>query len=116
MANATARYGSKLIIGTSSSGKSVTKILASEVSPVRSAAEMTTTASCTHRRLVKAPVRAVSTTNPPYSMSSSARARTGGGIVSPSALAVFKLTTSSNFVGCWTGRSAGLAPLRIFPA
>jgi len=38
-----------------------------------------------------------------------------GGIVSPSALAVFRLITSSNVVGCWTGRSGGLAPLRIFP-
>src|SRR5438093_5417210 len=36
------------------------------------------------------------------------------GIVSPSALAVLRLTTTSNFVGCSTGRSAGLAPLRIF--
>ncbi len=32
------------------------------------------------------------------------------------AFAVLRLTTSSNLVGCWTGRSAGLAPLRIFPA
>src|SRR6476660_4063102 len=35
------------------------------------------------------------------------------GIFSPSALAVLRLTTSSNLVGCSTGRSAGLAPLRI---
>src|SRR5262244_667339 len=48
-----------------------------------------------------------------YSMTSSARARIDGGIVRPSALAVFRLTTSSNVVGCWTGRSAGLAPFRI---
>ena len=34
-------------------------------------------------------------------------------IVSPSAFAVFRLITSSNFVGCSTGRSAGFAPLRI---
>ena len=31
----------------------------------------------------------------------------------PSALAVFMLITSSNLVGCSTGRSEGLAPLRI---
>ena len=31
----------------------------------------------------------------------------------PSALAVFKLITSSNLVGCSTGRSAGFAPLKI---
>src|SRR6516164_4245866 len=53
-------------------------------------------------------------TAPPHSMTSSARARIAGGTVRPSALAVLRLTTSSNVVGCWTGRSAGLAPLRIF--
>jgi len=52
---------------------------------------------------------------PPHSMTSSARARIAGGTVSPSALAVLRLTTSSNLVGCWTGKSAGFAPLRIFP-
>jgi hypothetical protein len=51
-----------------------------------------------------------------HSITWSARARSGSGIVRPSAFAVFRLMTSSNFVGCWTGRSAGLAPLRIFPA
>jgi hypothetical protein len=30
-------------------------------------------------------------------------------------LAALRLMISSNFVGCITGRSAGLAPLRIFP-
>ena len=44
-------------------------------------------------------------------MTSSAWARMDGGIVSPSAWAVLRLITSSNLVGCWTGRSAGLAPL-----
>ena len=44
---------------------------------------------------------------------SSARASTAGGIVRPSAFAVLRLITSSNLVGCSTGRSAGLAPLRI---
>src|SRR5215471_2959486 len=51
-----------------------------------------------------------------HSITSSARARIEGGIVSPSALAVLRLTTSSNVVGCWTGRSAGLAPFRMLPA
>ena len=46
-------------------------------------------------------------------MISSARTSTDGGIVRPSALAVFRLMTSSNLIGCWTGRSAGLAPFRI---
>jgi len=48
-----------------------------------------------------------------YSMIRSARPSTDCGIVSPSALAVFILITSSNFVGCSIGRSAGFAPLRI---
>ena len=48
-----------------------------------------------------------------YSITWSARSSTDCGIVSPSALAVLRLMTSSNFVGCSTGRSPGLAPLRI---
>ena len=43
----------------------------------------------------------------------SARIITTGGIVKPSALAVLRLITSSNLVGCSTGRSAGLVPFRI---
>ena len=35
------------------------------------------------------------------------------GIVSPRAFDVLRLMTSPNLVGCSTGRSAGLAPLRI---
>jgi hypothetical protein len=50
-----------------------------------------------------------------HSITSSARAKRDGGIVNPSALAVFRLMTSSTLVLCWIGRSAGLAPLRIFP-
>jgi hypothetical protein len=48
-----------------------------------------------------------------YSITSSARASTAGGIVRPSAFAVLRLITSSNLVGCWIGRSAGFAPLNI---
>ena len=48
-----------------------------------------------------------------YSMTWSARRSNVCGIVIPSAFAVFMLITSSNLVGCSTGRSAGLAPLRI---
>src|SRR5712692_9882687 len=48
-----------------------------------------------------------------YWMTSCARASTYGGMVSPSAFAALRLMTSSNFVGCSTGRSASLAPLRI---
>jgi hypothetical protein len=36
-----------------------------------------------------------------------------GGTVTPRALAVFMSITNSNFAGCSTGRSAGVAPLRI---
>jgi len=48
-----------------------------------------------------------------YSISSSARASREGGTVRPSTLATLTLTTSSNAVGCSTGRSAGFAPFRI---
>src|SRR5262249_31741916 len=50
---------------------------------------------------------------PPHSITSSARASSAGGTVRPSALAVLRLIASSNFVGCSTGSSAGLAPLKI---
>src|SRR5262245_55482722 len=46
----------------------------------------------------------------PHSMTPSARVSTAVGIVSPSAFAVVKLTTRSNFVGCSTGMSSGFAP------
>src|SRR5207247_4484488 len=45
-------------------------------------------------------------------ITSSARCSSDGGMVSPSALAVLRLITSSNLVGCSTGRSAGLTPFR----
>src|SRR5215468_1052749 len=48
-----------------------------------------------------------------YSITSSARASSDGGTVRPSALAVLRLITSSNLVGCSTGRSDGLAPSRF---
>jgi hypothetical protein len=47
-----------------------------------------------------------------YSITSSARARIDGATVRSSALAVFRLTTGSYFVGACTGRSAALSPLR----
>ena len=49
----------------------------------------------------------------PHSITSSARARSVGGIVMPSAFAVFRLITTSNVVGCSTGRSAGFVPFKI---
>jgi hypothetical protein len=45
-------------------------------------------------------------------ITSSAWKRRVGGIVSPRAWAVLRLMISSNFIGCNTGRSAGLAPFR----
>jgi hypothetical protein len=47
------------------------------------------------------------------SITSSARASKDCGTVRPSALAVVRLITSSNFVGRLTGKSAGFAPLRM---
>src|SRR5262249_2639399 len=51
-----------------------------------------------------------------HSITSSARNRNDSGIVRPSALAVVRLITRSNLVGCSTGMSAGLAPRRILSA
>src|SRR5262245_66041940 len=48
-----------------------------------------------------------------HSITSSARASSVGGTSRPSALAVFRLTTSSYLVGACTGRSAGFSPLRM---
>src|SRR5215468_9888671 len=48
-----------------------------------------------------------------YLITLSARSNKSAGIMRPICFAVFKLITSSNFVGCSTGRSAGFAPLRI---
>src|SRR5262245_16238803 len=50
-----------------------------------------------------------------HSITSSARASSVGGTVRPSDLAVLRLITSSNLVGCTTGRSAGFSPLRMRP-
>ena len=50
-----------------------------------------------------------------HSITSSARASSDAGTSSPSDLAVLRLMTSSNLVGCKTGRSAGFSPLRIRP-
>src|SRR5262249_43474216 len=50
-----------------------------------------------------------------HSITSSAATRSLSGTVSPSILAVRALMTSSNFVACTTGNSAGLAPLRRRP-
>jgi hypothetical protein len=51
-----------------------------------------------------------------HSITSSAVATSVCGTSSPSALAALRLIANSNLVGCITGRSAGLAPLRMRPA
>src|SRR5215471_1669238 len=48
-----------------------------------------------------------------YRITLSARYCTLGGIVRPICLAAFRLMTSSNFLGCSTGRSPGFAPFTI---
>jgi len=48
-----------------------------------------------------------------HSMSLSALIRNDSGIMRPNALAALLLITNSKVVGCSTGRSAGLAPLKI---
>src|SRR5262249_30396375 len=50
-----------------------------------------------------------------YSMTSVARKWKEGGNSIPSSLAVLRLITKSNLVGCSTGRSAGFSPLRMRP-
>src|SRR5262249_61298726 len=50
-----------------------------------------------------------------YSITSSAVASTFGGMVRPSALAVFRLMINSYLVDCTTGRSPGFSPLRMRP-
>src|SRR5262249_48217161 len=48
-----------------------------------------------------------------HSITSSARCCKNKGTSTPMALAVWRLITSSNFVGCSTGRSAGFVPCKI---
>ena len=50
-----------------------------------------------------------------HSITSSAMASSDGGTVMPSILAVSTLITSSNLLAWTTGRSVGLAPLRMRP-
>src|SRR3981081_915984 len=52
----------------------------------------------------------------PYSITSSARASSVGGMSSLSVCTVLRLLTSSYFVGCITGRFAGFSPFWIRPA
>ena len=66
------------------------------------------------RQVRKVPLATISAAQTAaYSITSLAKASNVGGIVSPSAFAVFMLITSSNLVACSTGKSAGLAPFSI---
>jgi hypothetical protein len=53
--------------------------------------------------------------SPVHSITSSASASSLSGTVRPSAFAVLRLITSSNLVGCTTGKSAGFSPLSTRP-
>jgi hypothetical protein len=48
-----------------------------------------------------------------YSITSSASCCIDSGTERPGAFAVLRLMASSNLVGCCTGRSAGLLPMRM---
>src|SRR5262249_17428999 len=52
---------------------------------------------------------------PLHSITSSASACKTGGTAIPSILAVLRLRTNSNLVGCTTGKLAGFSPLMILP-
>src|SRR4029453_11935717 len=67
---------------------------------------------CFWPRLVVPSSFAAPLPTPIYWITLSAWKRRVGGIVRPRACAVLRLITSSNLVGCSTGRSAGLAPFR----
>jgi hypothetical protein len=51
----------------------------------------------------------------PFELTRSPRRPWRGAMARPSAFAVLRLTTISNFIGCRTGRSAGFSPLRTRP-
>jgi len=64
------------------------------------------------------PLLHMTTPGPPPDSARPARtgsAYRGTAAVCESALAVLRLTTDSIFTACWTGRSAGLSPLRMRP-
>jgi hypothetical protein len=60
--------------------------------------------------------RAMSGSDRGYSISLSARNNNTEGTITPIALAVLRLIASSNFVGCSTGRSAGIVPRKRLAA
>ena len=67
------------------------------------------------RRCGRRPAEKTDELAPPHSITSSAGASSIGGMSTPSALAVFRLTTVLNFVACSIGMSPGFAPLESCP-
>ena len=67
-------------------------------------------------RLAACPLCANSGHSAIHSITSSALVSSAGGMGRPSDFAVLRLKTSSNLVGCTTGRFAGFSPLRMRPA
>src|SRR5262249_13425365 len=66
-----------------------------------------------NRRFVPKPAVSKRNKQRSYSTTSSASASSVFGMLSPIALAVFRLSTNRKCVGCSTGRSAGLVPLKM---
>ena len=73
-------------------------------------ADLASTAACDPERTSAI---FISRKRDPYSITRSAIRSTCSGTVNPNALAVRRLITNSNLVGCSTGRSAGFAPFRM---
>jgi hypothetical protein len=86
----------------------------SEVGP--SGCEVCFTPANGHRRLDRSgPKSAKAGSRQRYSITSSARASRAGDMSIPSCLAVLRLMTSSNLVGCITGSSEGFSPFKMRP-
>ena len=84
-------------------------------STLRSATESGRKVRASRRLVAKCQKSAIAASPPVYSITSSAIESSVGGTVRPSILAVSALMTSSNLLACATGKSAGLAPLRMRP-
>src|ERR1700681_2806716 len=69
--------------------------------------------TCTHWKAPPLHGARHTKTSSDYSIISSARARTVGGMVRFNALAVLRFTINSNLVGKLTGKLTGFSPLRI---
>ena len=108
----------------SRSGRSASLAATRKIAPKRSSARRNGNGSVGWKAVLDRPIApsiAVRCSHRPqqgegrssYSITLSAKPSIAIGIVRPSACAVFRLTISSNRLGCSTGRSSGLAPLKI---